>query len=286
MILFIDTETTGLNEPSMVQYGYILCDDSLNCVESGRKYVKPQKKIEESAIKVHGITNEKIKEIGCTTKVALKHLSKLFMMADLIVGHNVEFDMNVIQNDAHRVKDKEFMYQLQTKKFFCTMQESTNLLRIEKENGSFKYPKLTELYRYLFGHDFADAHDALSDITTTWKCYKELLRIDYRKKISELNIEDIRKSYEDKVSQEVFNEVVKQIDQLLTYSKHTLTKLSYDMNWIKEEIISESLFFLSKEKDESSQQIGMINFLIKRKQKKINISMNLNIEESVEFEIA
>lgn len=285
MILFLDTETTGLKNPSMVQYAYILCDNSLNCIESGRSYVKPRKKIEEEAIRIHKITKEKAQKLGCTTKSALKHLSKLISMSDTIVGHNVEFDIDVICNDACAVNYGEILSQLETKTLLCTMKESTNLLRIDKGDGTYKFPKLTELYRYLFKHDFADAHDALSDVTATWKCYHELIRINYKKKICEQNIEDIRKYFEDKVSLKMFNEIINQTDQLITYSKNLLTKLSYNTYWIKEELVRETINFIVYGKTKNEFQIGFIHFVIKREMKRIEIRAKLNIEESVEFEL-
>ncbi|MCQ2199142.1 MAG: 3'-5' exonuclease [Paludibacteraceae bacterium] len=285
MILFLDTETTGLKNPSMLQYAYILCDNSLNCIESGRSYVKPRKKIEEEAIKIHKITKEKAQRLGCTTNSAIKHLSKLISMSDTIVGHNVEFDIDVICNDAKAVKNEELLFNLRTKKLFCTMKESTDLLRIDKGDGSYKFPTLSELYRRLFQHDFANAHDALSDVTATWKCYHELIRINYKRKICEQNIEDIRKKYEGLVSPEMFNEITKQTDQLITYSKNLLTKLSYDTCWIKELLVEETCNFITNGREKTGFQMGFILFEIKKGKKIISISANLTIEESVEFEL-
>lgn len=62
---------------------------------------------------------------------------------------------------------------MDTKRSFCTMQASTNYCRIPGKYG-FKYPKLQELHRKLFGCDFDNAHDALSDIRATEKCFWEM----------------------------------------------------------------------------------------------------------------
>ena len=40
--------------------------------------------------------------------------------------------------------------------------------------GGYKWPKLEELYRKLFGYTFDGAHDALADVEATRKCYFEL----------------------------------------------------------------------------------------------------------------
>ena len=46
--------------------------------------------------------------------------------------------------------------------------------------SGYKWPKLTELYRFLFDKEVENAHDALGDITATMECFVELHR---RKKI-------------------------------------------------------------------------------------------------------
>ncbi len=38
----------------------------------------------------------------------------------------------------------------------------------------YKYPSLQELHKKLFNYEFEDAHNALSDIRATLKCFFEL----------------------------------------------------------------------------------------------------------------
>lgn len=82
----------------------------------------------------------------------------------------------------------------------------------------------------------------------------------------------------------MFNEIINQTDQLITYSKNLLTKLSYNTYWIKEELVRETINFIVYGKAKSEFQIGFIHFVIKREMKRIEIRAKLNIEESVEFE--
>ena len=53
------------------------------------------------------------------------------------------------------------------------MLSSINYCKILGKDG-YKYPKLQELYRKLFGKEFEDAHDALCDTEATEKCFWEL----------------------------------------------------------------------------------------------------------------
>ena len=55
---------------------------------------------------------------------------------------------------------------------YCTMQASTDFCKIPSHDGrGYKYPKLQELYKKLFGEAFNDAHNAMSDIEATEKCF-------------------------------------------------------------------------------------------------------------------
>ena len=60
-----------------------------------------------------------------------------------------------------------------TKPSICTMQSTVDFCAIPGKYG-YKFPKLQELYKKLFGNEFEDAHNALSDIRATLKCYLEL----------------------------------------------------------------------------------------------------------------
>lgn len=67
---------------------------------------------------------------------------------------------------------------LMNKHCVCTMQSSTDFCAIPSNSyyGGYKWPKLEELYRKLFGRMFDDAHDALADVSATKECYFELRR--------------------------------------------------------------------------------------------------------------
>jgi DNA polymerase III epsilon subunit-like protein len=62
-----------------------------------------------------------------------------------------------------------------TKKRFCTMETYKEFVGIRNSMG-FKWPKLQELHRAVFGSYFEGAHDALFDVRATAKCYWEMKR--------------------------------------------------------------------------------------------------------------
>lgn len=93
-IKVIDTETTGLFQPEVVQYGEYWYNDKTDGIKSFSQYIKPTKPIEFSAMGVHHITNEKVQEYGIDLEYCLRHKSS--SNADYIVGHNVNFDLSLL----------------------------------------------------------------------------------------------------------------------------------------------------------------------------------------------
>jgi DNA polymerase III epsilon subunit-like protein len=63
-----------------------------------------------------------------------------------------------------------------TKKRICTKEATTNFCAIPSTNGfkDFKWPRLSELHVKLFGADFEGAHNAMTDVLATAKCFWEL----------------------------------------------------------------------------------------------------------------
>ena len=57
------------------------------------------------------------------------------------------------------------------------MKSTTDFCKIQGNYG-YKYPKLQELYKKLFGHGFEDAHNSQADILATMQCYFELCKRD------------------------------------------------------------------------------------------------------------
>lgn len=91
--------------------------------------------------------------------------------ANLIVGHNIAFDLNIVGCELYR--EGMAYNSLLTKRNVCTMQRATDFCAIPSNSpyGGYKWPKLEELHRKLFGCTFDGAHDALADIEATKKCY-------------------------------------------------------------------------------------------------------------------
>ena len=183
LYLFFDTETTGMpnnykapssdtnNWPRLVQLAWILADEEGNRIHTGNFIIKPEDfVIPIDATKVHGITTQRAKEEGISLAEAIEQFKTDMDVATFIVGHNIEFDKKIVGAEMIRLGMKD---ELEKKKSYCTMQSSIDFCKIPDKYG-YKYPKLQELYRKLFGKNFEDAHNAMSDIEATEKCFWEL----------------------------------------------------------------------------------------------------------------
>ena len=98
-----------------------------------------------------------------------------FNAAKAIVGHNIAFDKKIIGAELIRLGQKDIM---DSKESICTMEASTDYCKIPGSYG-YKWPKLQELHKKLFGCEFEDAHNSMSDVAATLKCFKEMKKLGW-----------------------------------------------------------------------------------------------------------
>ncbi len=190
MYLFFDTETTGLpnnwnapvtdtrNWPRMVQLAFILCQPDGVIVEDQNYIIKPDGyKIPLDVSRIHGITTERANREGVELSSVLKHFQSFVKKATLLVAHNMDFDEKILGCEFHRLTGRN---PLTSKQKFCTMKSPSviDYCAIPPFRfGKYKWPKLSELHKKLFGTDFDEAHNASFDIQATAKCFWELKRL-------------------------------------------------------------------------------------------------------------
>ena len=192
MELFFDTETSGLykfklpysdpSQPWVVQFGAILSDKNFIYHELNLIVKANGRSIEPGAEQVHCISVEISNKVGLPEYTVCSMFMVLVEMADTLVCHNFDFDAKLMQALANRVEeDHDVIYEdwlkarLQGSGSYCTMKSSTDLCKLPGKYG-YKWPKLQELHKYLFGEEFVDAHDALADVRATRRCYYEMVK--------------------------------------------------------------------------------------------------------------
>ena len=184
MILFIDTETTGLprkKSPSINQYTYwprlvelawIECENDGTLIAEYNSIIRPDSfTIPDSASAVHGITTKEAQDKGQSLVLVLEQFRSSLEHCSLIIGHNVEFDANVIAAESHR---SGIVLPIQSYQKKCTMRSSVRLCKLKRCAG-YKNPTLAELHYFLFGLSFPDSHRALGDARACMRCFFELM---------------------------------------------------------------------------------------------------------------
>ena len=184
--LFFDTETTGVpknwkapitnfeNWPRIVQIAWIVTDAIGNVILRNEYIIKPVGfTIPKDASDVHGITTEYAIKFGVSLEEVLIKFEEHCIISNYIIAHNISFDSKVIGSEFLRILSRNPTTRLD---HLCTMINSTNFCKIPGNYG-YKWPKLSELHIKLFGKDFEGAHNALSDIEATVKCFWEMRKL-------------------------------------------------------------------------------------------------------------
>lgn len=186
--LFLDTETTGLpkkrnadpmdfdNWPYVVEIAWLLTDE-FGLQVSGDKYiVKQNVKIPQEAINVHHITNEDMNSKGVAPKRVYKEFLEDIANCEYIIGHNLDFDLPIIQCELYR---NGFDVSLYEKKHFCTMKAGKDFCYSFDANGRPKNPKLVELFSSLYFNvsslPIKGTHSALADTLMTYRCFMKMM---------------------------------------------------------------------------------------------------------------
>lgn len=191
-ILFFDTETTGIpflkktddytklsvfNFARLIQFSMIIYDKVTHKREEYDFIIKPFNfKINNHHI--HGITDQIAQTKGISIFHFFNVLNKIFKKNDikLLVAHNIDFDINIICSELYRYKKLELLDKFKTLDKFCTMKNSKHIVKSTNKNGHLKYPKLSELYTFLFNQDPTNLHNSLYDTRYLTECYIKLFK--------------------------------------------------------------------------------------------------------------
>lgn len=173
MIIFFDTETTGLisqklelsdpSQPRIISLAAILVDDDKNIVDQMNILVKHDGlEIPEFITKINGITSAMCDDDGVMPAKAIEQFNDMKAKSTIRVAHNVMFDKCMVAREELALGMEHLPYHGET---FCTMQ----MCRALGMKGN-----LAKMYNQLFGKDFEGAHNALAD---TMACMEIFFKI-------------------------------------------------------------------------------------------------------------
>lgn len=174
--IVFDTETTALipnsalpleKMPHMIEVycwkGLFNGSGSWEQLDEIELLVKPPFPIDDEVIKITGITNEMVKDQPPIGAVWDKVIS-FFKGADIVVAHNLSYDMQIFDNESQRLGHISFP--AWPKEKICTVEATEHL--------TGKRMKLIDLHTHLFNKGFEEAHRARNDVMATVRCFTKL----------------------------------------------------------------------------------------------------------------
>lgn len=144
MILYLDTETTGLAPGEICQLSYIMQTETQT---TKKNFFFAVSFMPPSAQAIHGFSLEALQTLSGGKKFSdcASEIANDFASASLIVAHNISFDFSFLREEFERA-GIPFSY----KEEFCTMKKFTPLCKLPRKSGvGYKYPRLNELCEYL-----------------------------------------------------------------------------------------------------------------------------------------
>jgi DNA polymerase III epsilon subunit-like protein len=201
-VMIFDVETTGLlprdrtgipltELPHILQISFVIFDTQYwRVVKSVDFHINVPSTVEISPLitELTGITREKC-DSGTTILNALLEFQKEYMLCNMIVAHNIQFDREMIRVEMERNREQILTFDTNmifnaeyeksvNKEIYCTMQMGRNVCKIVSltKTGKtyFKSPKLIELYEHLFGMSPKDLHNSLVDTYVCLRCFVKL----------------------------------------------------------------------------------------------------------------
>ena len=169
-VLVFDTETSGLsNDADIIQLAYLVGRPAdakeQSILGEFSKYVSGSVPTLES-YKVHRIKLDTVRKNGLDSDKVLSDFFKLASKAKHIIGHNISFDIRMIENTMERYKI--------TPRYLTFFKENKKKLidtyQLSKKKLSKTYSSLYPMERI----DESKLHNAMYDVELTYYCYLKL----------------------------------------------------------------------------------------------------------------
>ena len=174
--IVLDTETTGLSVKEghrIVEIGCIELDNLIPTKNIFHCYLNPERKVSESALKVHGYTDEFLSDKKKFIDIADQFLD--FIEGKKIIIHNAEFDIGHLNNELSLIKKKTISKE--------NVIDTLELARNKFPGSSISLDALCK--RYKVDNTKRKNHTALIDCDLLSKVYINL--IDQKEPIFQFN---------------------------------------------------------------------------------------------------
>lgn len=161
----VDIETTGLNSSNcdIIEIGALKVKNN-EIIDTFKVLIKTDAPLPPFIVSLTGITDEMLAEKGIDPCNALSEFL-LFCEDSVIVGHNVNFDINFLYDHC-----LFHLGVILNNDYIDTLRLSRKYLK------GIQNHKLQTLTKY-FGFDYSGAHRALADCEFTYQVYNALLEV-------------------------------------------------------------------------------------------------------------
>jgi DNA polymerase-3 subunit alpha len=200
LILCFDTETTGLfrpkktdtvgagQDPFILQISWCIydrCERAIIKMVDTYIHVEDTVPITAEITAINGATREKC-DGGILITDALKMFYNDFIQCGFIVAHNLEYDKQMLLLEWGRHKEELAAFPIDLLfsvgwltanniKLKCTQRIGTPLCKLVVPNrGGYKFPKLVELYEFLFREIPENLHNSMIDILVCLRCFLKM----------------------------------------------------------------------------------------------------------------
>lgn len=165
-ILLLDTETTGLEDPRLVQVAYQHTANGMEYAEVNEIF-KPAKPIEYGAMAMHHITNEMVADKDLFDGSPTQHeIVRLIGQGYIFVAHNAPFDIGVLR--AEGIPEPRFWIDTKRCAMHLTQSDYHNLQYLRYSLGL-----------HVGSRDYNEvvrAHDAAGDVTVLKALFEHLMK--------------------------------------------------------------------------------------------------------------
>ena len=153
----IDIETTGLDPKinKIIELAALKVQDN-QVIDTFSCLINPEVEIDNFITKLTGISQDMVKDAPVLDDVLQKFLD--FIGEDVIIGHNVNFDINFIYDNSMLLLNK------------AVENNYIDTLRISRLNNNVENHKLQTMANY-YNIDYTNAHRALKDCYITKELY-------------------------------------------------------------------------------------------------------------------
>jgi len=183
--VILDTETTGLSVKDghrIVEIGCIELDNLIPTKKIFHCYLNPERKVSETALKVHGYTDEFLSDKKKFIDIADEFLE--FINGKKIVIHNAEFDIGHLNNELSLINRKEISIE--------NVIDTLEIARNKFPGSGISLDALCKRFR--IDNSKREKHNAVLDCELLSKVYINL--IDQKEPIFQFKNENEKKNYD------------------------------------------------------------------------------------------